>query len=490
MTAPAAGKPSQKERLRAGVVYAVVRYGYAETTVSHVIKHAGVSRPTFYEHYGDKRQAFLATHDELAGELRARVGDALAGAAPEQALAAAIGAHVAHAQEQPTHALYLTDCTLAAGPAALDARDKLLGELTAAVEEAVAAIGAQPPAPLPPKPATAGAQPPAPLPPGPNVPERSPAGAAPLPPDPHAPAPRPHDPNAPDLPTRLVLGSLQRVLPGMLRRGDRDLPGAADRLGEWAARYSRPVAEHRWRAVEPGPPPPRSPHTTELALERPPPLRPGRPRISEADVAHNQRQRIMLAAAELAVRQGYAATTIAQIAAAAQLERSVFYARFPDKQSAYLAIHDLTFQQLLAVGSSGYFRATRWPEQIWQGLCASTQWLAENPLLAHTTFVESHAIGGAAMTRVEDYVRMFGMFLAEGGRYCGREVAACAVELVADCVVELAYLLCREGRVQECPRFDYLAAYVELGGWLGVEGAEGFVKAAQRRGDRLLEGSV
>jgi AcrR family transcriptional regulator len=432
--AAAAPKPSQRERLHAGIVHAVVRHGYADATVSHVIKHAHVSRPTFYEHYRDKQHAFLATHEELARELVARVGSALDGAAPAEALVVAIHAQLELAQEQPAHALYLTDCTLAAGPPALNARDALLEELTAVVEGVLGGVGES-------------------------------QSSALLPPS-----------HAPDLPTRLVLGSLQRLLPRILRRSARDLPRAGVELGAWADRYNRALAQHRWRALQPGPPPPRSPHITELALERPPPLRPGRPRISEADVAHNQRQRIMLAAAELAVRQGYAATTIAEIAAAAQLERSVFYARFPDKQSAYLAIHDLTFQQLLAVGSSGYFRATTWPEQIWQGLCASTQWLAENPLLAHTTFVESHAIGGAAMTRVEDYVRMFGMFLAEGGRYSGREVAACAVELVADCVVELAYLLCREGRVQECPRFDYLAAYVELGGWLGAEGAEGFVK--------------
>lgn len=431
MTAPAARKPSQRERLRAGVVHAVVRYGYADATVANVIKHAGVSRPTFYEHYRDKQHALLATHGELAQELVARVGEALAATAAENALAAAIGAHLALAQDDPAHALYLTDCTLAAGPPALDARDALLDELTAVVEQAVA--GAQSSAPIP-------------------------------------------TPHAPDLPTRLVLGSLQRLLPRMLRRGDRDLPQAADRLAEWAARFGRPLAEHRWRTLEPGLPPPRSPHRSELALERPAPLRPGRPRISEADVAHNQRQRIMLAAAELAARQGYEATTVAQIAAAAKLERSVFYARFHDKQSAYLAIHDLTFQQLLAVGSSGYFRATQWPEQIWQGLSASTQWLAENPLLAHTTFVESYAIGAPAVTRVEDYVRMFGMFLAEGGRYSGHDLAPCAVELVADCIVELAYLLCRQGRVQEAPRFDYLAGYVELGGWLGVERAEGFVE--------------
>lgn len=51
---------SQRGRLLEAMAQCVAEQGYAATTVADVIRRAGVSRKTFYEHFADKRACFLA----------------------------------------------------------------------------------------------------------------------------------------------------------------------------------------------------------------------------------------------------------------------------------------------------------------------------------------------------------------------------------------------------------------------------------------------
>lgn len=63
----------QRERLLAAMLRAASELGYRETNVQDVIERAGVSRPTFYEHFANKEACFLAAFDETAARLRDRV---------------------------------------------------------------------------------------------------------------------------------------------------------------------------------------------------------------------------------------------------------------------------------------------------------------------------------------------------------------------------------------------------------------------------------
>jgi AcrR family transcriptional regulator len=59
-------KASQRGRLICAIADCVAEHGYPETTVADVIARAGVSRRTFYEHFTDKEDCFLAAYDEGA----------------------------------------------------------------------------------------------------------------------------------------------------------------------------------------------------------------------------------------------------------------------------------------------------------------------------------------------------------------------------------------------------------------------------------------
>ncbi len=56
-------RASQRGRLICAIADSVAEKGYAETSVADVIALAGVSRRTFYEHFKDKEECFLAAYD-------------------------------------------------------------------------------------------------------------------------------------------------------------------------------------------------------------------------------------------------------------------------------------------------------------------------------------------------------------------------------------------------------------------------------------------
>ena len=63
----------QRERLIAAMLKAASELGYRQATVQDVIDRAGVSRPTFYEHFANKEDCFLAAFDTTAMRLRDRI---------------------------------------------------------------------------------------------------------------------------------------------------------------------------------------------------------------------------------------------------------------------------------------------------------------------------------------------------------------------------------------------------------------------------------
>ena len=111
-------------RLLEGFAAAVSMRGYAITTIAHIVKHARVSKRTFYEHFADKEECFLALYAEAAEILRKGVEQALRAPAAswEAQLDAGLDAYLTALEANPA----LTRACLleiqAAGPRALELR--------------------------------------------------------------------------------------------------------------------------------------------------------------------------------------------------------------------------------------------------------------------------------------------------------------------------------------------------------------------------------
>ena len=428
-------KQTQRERLVAGMIAAANRAGYAAANVSSVIANAGVSRPTFYDYFSDRDDCFHASVAEVAQQLESGIGEALQARPAEQASAAAIEAVVRFAREQPGAARFLTAEATAGGAGALDIRDEAIAKAAAAIERRQGQAQAR---------------------------------AA-----------------VPDLDPRVLLGAVHRLLASRLRRGVRALTPLAGELQDWAASYGRPRARRRWQSLQPGTELSRSEHVPEVPVQRMPGvLPPGRPRISEQEIAENHRLRILYATARLAEEKGYTATTVAEITRLARIDGRNFYRHFSDKQDAFTAVHELGFQQLMDVTGRAYFSVEGWPARCWEAGRALTQLLAENPLVAHVGFVEAYAVGPGAVQRVEDSHTAFMFFLQEGLVQPGAATPTrVAMEAIIHAVFEIIYLQTRAGQEAHLGRMLPDIAHIWLTPFLGAERADAFIDS-QVKGER------
>lgn len=67
---------SQRERLLAAVVRVAAGKGYLACSVADILKAAGVGRESFYRHFSDKEDCFIAANDMLVDNLERRVAEA------------------------------------------------------------------------------------------------------------------------------------------------------------------------------------------------------------------------------------------------------------------------------------------------------------------------------------------------------------------------------------------------------------------------------
>jgi hypothetical protein len=229
----------------------------------------------------------------------------------------------------------------------------------------------------------------------------------------------------PDVPARIVLGGLLRLLSARRRRGEplgRDLTRD---LADWIARYERPRTEQHWHRLQTLALPPPAPFPPPLALP-------------------------------LSVPPGSAGA------------------------------HETYFQQVMSVTASAYFRASDWPARIWRAGRAAARLIGEDDELAHASFVHAPADGEHAAARIENNVLAFTLFLQEGYQYAPASTSPpprVALEAIAASVFEIGYL---NARRQEGTPLSGLVAhvtYLALTPFLGPVAAdreiEAFVCAAR-----------
>lgn len=121
---------SQRERMMRGMAEAAVDLGYANVTVADVLKCAGVSRETFYEHFANKEACFLAGYDavveKLLEELQEAFSEEAGTASPEpiDQFERFLARYLEVVQQEPALARAALIESYAAGPAALARRNE------------------------------------------------------------------------------------------------------------------------------------------------------------------------------------------------------------------------------------------------------------------------------------------------------------------------------------------------------------------------------
>jgi AcrR family transcriptional regulator len=357
-------KPQTRMRLLAAMVEVGARRGYAEASVERVIEAAGIARSTFYEHFADRDECFLAALDYLASRLLGEVEAATEDLAAEATVGTVIGEIANFAAAEPAAARLLFFESLAGGRRSLELRGVLMARIEGVIEAAW---------------------------------DEEAEGERRL-----------------DLPARMLVGGVFRLLGMRLRHSDAELDGLSKSLIAWGDSYAIDSGHPRWRergmavAIE------RLAPESLPSLEVPLPLPGGRHRHASAAVRRSQRLRILRATAKCSHEKDYAAVRVTDIVTVAQVSRKAFYAQFQAKADAATEANEQTFQAAMSATAAAFFAASEWRERVWAGGRALLSFIAAYPDDSYLGFVEPHAIGVPTVRHIYD--RLGGVHAVLGRR--------------------------------------------------------------------------
>lgn len=134
---------SQRGRMLEAMASATAEKGYVHTTVTDVVKRAGVSRETFYEQFSGKEDCFIAAFDAGVEGLLGTIADTLAGDGgvdPFERLDRVLATYLAAVAAEPEFARTFLVEVYAAGPRAIERRATLQQRFVTAIA-AVFGIG-------------------------------------------------------------------------------------------------------------------------------------------------------------------------------------------------------------------------------------------------------------------------------------------------------------------------------------------------------------
>jgi AcrR family transcriptional regulator len=143
-------------------------------------------------------------------------------------------------------------------------------------------------------------------------------------------------------------------------------------------------------------------------------LPPGRHLVPRDFVAQNQRERMLLATAELVAERGYQKTTIELIAKTARVALSTFYEQFSSKEECFLAAFDETVAAAAEVFAELVDPEQPWADQISTGLEVFLEMVAREPARAKLCIVEAQAAGGESLARYQAMLERVAPKLREG----------------------------------------------------------------------------
>jgi AcrR family transcriptional regulator len=129
-------RSTQRTRMLLAMVEAVAEKGYVNTSVADVIGGARASRETFYEHFENKQDCFLAAYDEAVRRLTEMMRRALLpGDAPAVRFERALEAYLDAIASQPGLGRTFLIEVYAAGPEAWERRAQVMDRVSEVIFE-------------------------------------------------------------------------------------------------------------------------------------------------------------------------------------------------------------------------------------------------------------------------------------------------------------------------------------------------------------------
>jgi AcrR family transcriptional regulator len=121
-------------------------------------------------------------------------------------------------------------------------------------------------------------------------------------------------------------------------------------------------------------------------------------------------KRLLQGMAHAVAAKGYAETTIADIVREAAVSRRTFYEHFSTKTECLIALYETASRLALQAVSEAFDPVQPWHAQVEQAMTAYFDYLAQDPVLLRTLFVEILGLGMPGLVvrrRVNDEIANF-----------------------------------------------------------------------------------
>jgi AcrR family transcriptional regulator len=412
----------QRQRLIAAMTHFAAERGYAATTVADIIKHAGVSRKAFYEHFEDRNDLLLATFDAVSPttfeEIRAaaqRTGG------PTRQFEALMRRLCRVARASPGTIALSTIEIAAVNPSGIERRQRLMGANAEMFDECLRTNGASPALP----PALA----------------------------------------------RALAGSAYRTIDAQLRKGHSDeLIAFSAQLARWT-RSHHPVPPTLF-AIDTSISPRklfggRAPGTLTLS---PKTYQPPRRTRSPGLLSHAHRERIFDAVAQLTAVNGYTALTAQAIAERADISERAFLAHFKTKDEAFGATVEIGHLKAQALVERIREEAADWRTGVRDAIYALLEFLASEPYFTRLAFIEAPLAGPAMARRTCEHANAYARLLLEGSPQRKRPPEV-TPEATIYGIFELAFHHAAEHKVEGLALTAQEVTYMALAPYVGVSEA-------------------
>ncbi len=143
-------------------------------------------------------------------------------------------------------------------------------------------------------------------------------------------------------------------------------------------------------------------------------LPPGRHLIPRDFVSQNQRERMLLATAELVAERGYQKTTIELISKTARVALVTFYEHFANKEECFLAAFDESVAAAAQVFAELVDPELPWADQVATGLEVFLEMVVTEQARAKLCIVEAQAAGAESLARYQAMLESAAPKLREG----------------------------------------------------------------------------
>ena len=199
---------------------------------------------------------------------------------------------------------------------------------------------------------------------------------------------------------------------------------------------------------------------------------------------HDERTRMLYAAADIAARRGYRSLSVGEIAERAGVRPDAVTAEFDDPSECFLASLELLCVQALADALRESRDAEDWPTGVCRATRALLCQIAEDRVFARTAFVESVAAGPAGAGRRTALIRGFAGALLRRAPTEGRPSPLVA-EAIVGSVWSIANRAAAEERTGQLPLLAGHVSFLLLAPVIGATAAHEAILAEFGNGQSM-----